>query len=345
MTITLRCIEVVSLFSNLIMKKIAICIFAAVCCLAVFSCKQKSKKDIQTEKPTVQPPAFDVDSAFSYVKAQTDFGPRTLGSEAHDRCRDYLLGKLSEFCDTAFVQNFTANTYDGKHFPAQNIIGVINPDNSERIVLSSHWDSRPFADHDPVAANRDKAIDGANDGASGVGVLIELARQLQQNRPGIGVDIVLFDAEDYGPKESESVPGDWWGLGSQYWAKNLHCPGYTARFGILLDMVGAANARFLQESFSVRDAQPVVAKVWSTAYDLGYSDYFINQPGGVITDDHYYVNKFSNIRMIDIIHYDHTSGTGFDPVWHTMNDNIQHIDKNTLGIVGTTLLQVIKNEQ
>lgn len=327
------------------MKKIAIYLLLAICCLATYSCKDKKDKNNNEQKPTVTPPAFDADSAFAYVKAQTDFGPRVMGSTAHDQCRDYLLAKLGAFCDTAFVQNFTANTYDGKHFPAQNIIASLNPDNPERIVLSSHWDSRPFADHDPNPSNRDKAIDGANDGASGVGVLLELARQLQKNRPGIGVDIVLFDAEDYGPKEGDDVPGEWWGLGSQYWAKNLHKPGYTARFGILLDMVGSSNARFLQESFSVRDAQSVVAKVWSTAYDLGYGDIFINQPGGVITDDHYYVNKYSHIRMIDIIHYDNASGTGFDPVWHTMNDNIQNIDKNTLGIVGKTLLQVIKNEQ
>lgn len=313
--------------------------------LVLVGCKDKKKTD-NPETPEIVKPDFDVDSAYAYVKQQTDFGPRTMGSEAHEKCCAYLLGKLSEFCDTAFVQSFTAVTYDGKKWPAQNIIGSFAPQNPNRIVLSSHWDARPFADHDPNPANRDKAIDGANDGASGVGVLLEVARQLQKLNPNIGVDIVLFDAEDYGPKEGDDAPaGEWWGLGSQYWAKHLHTPGYTAKYGILLDMVGASNPCFYQEHFSMRDAQNVVAKVWSSAYELGYGQYFINQPGGVITDDHYYVNTLSNIRMIDIIHYDVASGTGFDPVWHTLNDNIQHIDKNSLGIVGTTLLQVIRTEK
>lgn len=327
------------------MKKIIIYLITATCLLTTYSCKNEHKKKNPDENPTIEAPAFDADSAFAFVRAQTDFGPRVMGSAAHEQCRDYLLAKLASFCDTAFAQNFTATTYDGKHFPAQNIIASFNVDNPNRIVLSSHWDSRPFADHDPNPSNRDKAIDGANDGASGVGVLIEIARQLHANRPEIGIDIVLFDAEDYGPKEGENVPGEWWGLGSQYWAKNPHCPDYAARFGILLDMVGSANACFMQESFSVRDAQSVVSEVWSTAYELGYGNVFLNQPGGIITDDHYYVNKYSNIRMIDIIHYDSTSGTGFDPTWHTMNDNISHIDKNSLEIVGKTLLQVIKKEQ
>ena len=314
------------------------------CCLLTVGCKD-SKQNATNATKAVVAPAFNEDSAYAYVKAQTDFGPRTLGSTAHQQCCDYLLTKLSAFCDTAYVQAFQTQTYDGKQWTAHNIIGSINPKAATRVVLTSHWDSRPFADHDPNPANRDKAIDGANDGASGVGVLLEMARQLQKNNPTIGVDFVFFDAEDYGPREGEERDGDWWGLGSQYWAKSLKASNYTAKYGILLDMVGTPNAQFYQEQFSMRDAQPVVAKVWSAAYDLGFGDYFPNQMGGVITDDHYYVNKYADFKMIDIIHYDAVTGTGFDPVWHTMNDNIQHIDKTTLGVVGKTLLQVIQNEQ
>ena len=330
------------------MKKIrlTICLLFVLCCLGQMGCDKKNDKKTNTQTPTVTPPAFDVDSAYLFVKVQTDFGPRTLGSAAHDACRDYLVRKLAEFCDTAFAQPFITRTYDGKSWNAANIVGVIAPEKSERVLLSSHWDSRPFADHDPNPANRDKAIDGANDGASGVGVLLEVARQLRQHNPGIGVDIVFFDAEDYGPKEGDSSPrGEWWGLGAQYWAKTPHVPGYKARYGILLDMVGTANACFMQESFSVRYAQPVVAKVWSTAYELGHGSYFRNSPGGIITDDHYYVNTIAGIPMIDIIHYDAATGTGFSPVWHTLSDNISAIDKTTLGVVGTTLLQVIQNEK
>lgn len=327
------------------LSKILKFLWVPLCCLMLAGCPNKPK-DNSIEKPTVTPPAFDVDSAYAFVKAQTDFGPRTLGSDAHAQCAQYLIDKLTAFCDTAMVQHFSARTYDGKSWNAQNIIGSFAPEKQDRVVLSAHWDSRPFADHDPNPANRDKAIDGANDGASGVGVLLEVARQLQKLNPAIGVDIVFFDAEDYGPKEGETAPnGEWWGLGAQYWAQHLHKPDYMARYGILLDMVGSANARFYQESFSVRDAQPIVAKVWAHAYELGFGDYFVNQPGGIITDDHYYVNKYAPFKMIDIIHYDMYSGTGFGPVWHTLNDNMQFIDKNTLGVVGKTLLHVIKNEE
>ena len=324
------------------MKKVLMVLLGAAVLFA--ACDRTKKSTTETPKATVVLPAFDHDSAYAYVKAQTDFGPRVLGTEAHERCGDWLATTLRTFCDTVYSQHFTAKTYDGKQYPGTNFIGSIAPKKSKRIVLAAHWDSRPFADHDPLPANRETPIDGANDGASGVGVLLEIARQLHENQPNVGVDIVFFDAEDYGPRESEHVPGDWWGLGAQHWAKNPHIEGYTAEYGILLDMVGSPNAQFMQEQFSMRDAQEVVRKVWSTAYDLGHGQYFQNKPGGVITDDHYYVNKYAPFKMIDIIHYDAASGTGFDPVWHTVSDNIQHIDRNTLGVVGTTLLQVIKNE-
>jgi hypothetical protein len=324
------------------MKKVLMVLLGAVVLFA--ACDRTKKSTTETPKATVVLPAFDHDSAYAYVKAQTDFGPRVLGTEAHERCGDWLATTLRAFCDTVYSQHFTAKTYDGKQYPGTNFIGSIAPEKSKRIVLAAHWDSRPFADHDPLPANRETPIDGANDGASGVGVLLEVARQLHDNQPNVGVDIVFFDAEDYGPRESEHIPGDWWGLGAQHWAKTPHIEGYTAEYGILLDMVGSPNAQFMQEQFSMRDAQEVVRKVWSTAYDLGHGQYFQNKPGGVITDDHYYVNKYAPFKMIDIIHYDAASGTGFDPVWHTVNDNIQHIDRNTLGVVGTTLLQVIKNE-
>ncbi|MDY6326239.1 MAG: M28 family peptidase [Bacteroidales bacterium] len=330
------------------MRRIAFCLplVAAIVAVAVcVSCGEKKNGAAPVVEEFLPLPAFDADSAYMFVKAQTDFGPRTLGSTAHDDCGYWLSATLARFCDTVYEQRFTSRTYDGKSWNTVNYIGSFLPSSSDRIVLAAHWDSRPFADHDPDPANRDKAIDGANDGASGVGVLLEIARQLSMANPTIGVDIVLFDAEDYGPRESEHVPGEWWGLGAQHWAKNMHVPGYSARFGILLDMVGSPNPRFLQEQFSLRDAPDVVRKVWSTAYSLGHGDFFQNKPGGIITDDHYYVNKHSSFKMIDIIHYDAASGTGFHPSWHTVNDNISNIDKNSLKIVGTTVIQVIRNEE
>jgi len=149
-------------------NKLFFYLLLALCCVCQTGCDKKNKASNKetTPKPTVTPPAFDMDSAYQFVKAQTDFGPRTLGSAAHDACRDYLVGQLSAFCDTAYTQPFPARTYDGKSWNAANIVGSFAPEKRERVLLAAHWDSRPFADHDPNPANREKPIDGANDGAS-----------------------------------------------------------------------------------------------------------------------------------------------------------------------------------
>ena len=179
-----------------------------------------------------------------------------------------------------------------------------------------------------------------------MGVLLEVARQLSLKNPSVGVDIVLFDAEDYGPPmdlRSQENTQEAWGLGSQYWSKHPHKNGYTARFGILLDMVGAKNATFLMEGQSLNYAPDVVRNVWDIANQLGYSAYFIYTRGGDITDDHIYVNQNMNIPMIDIIHLDPNSQTGFYPYWHTLGDNLYRIDTTTLDVVGKTLMAVIAN--
>jgi len=301
-----------------------------------------AKTKVQT---TVVPPQFDPDSAFYFVKAQTDFGPRVPNTEAHKKCALFLQNQLEKYCTQVTVQRFTATTFDGVKLNGKNIIGSFFPEKQRRILLASHWDSRPFADYDPDPNNRDKPIDGANDGASGVGVLLEIARQLKENNPEIGVDIIFFDAEDWGTQNSRNETGDWWCLGSQHWAKNPHTPDYKADFGILLDMVGAQEAKFYQEGFSMQYASRIVAKIWRKAYQLGYRNYFLNVGANPITDDHYYVNKIAKIPMVNIIHQDKTSGTGFAPFWHTLQDNINIIDKQTLYVVGTTVLAVIYEEK
>lgn len=326
------------------MKKFcAVYLFLSLLLLLCLSCTEKTKKEDKT-LVQMESPAFDADSAFAFVKAQTDFGPRVPNTQAHERCADYLISHLHQFCDTVEVQSFDVKAYDGNILHSKNIMGRFSVQEKKRILLAAHWDSRHLADHDPLEENRNHPIDGANDGASGVGVLMELARQLNINHPGIGVDILFFDAEDYGTPNSVNVPGDWWGLGSQYWAKQAYKSGYTADFGILLDMVGASNATFYHEYFSDSYASDVVSKVWGMAYKLGYGAYFLNESAHPITDDHLYVNQFAHIKMIDIIHQDKNSETGFPVMWHTVSDNIQNIDKNTLYIVGTTLLAVIQSE-
>ena len=216
------------------------------------------------------------------------------------------------------------------------------------MLILSHWDSRPYADHDPDPKNHDKSIAGANDGASGVGVILEIARQVSISSPSFGIDLLLVDAEDYGPPQDQMKnedTSDWWGLGTQYWAKQPHIAGYSAQYGILLDMVGAPNATFLMEAISMNFAPSVVKNVWAIGNSIGYSNYFIFEQGGAITDDHLFINTILSLPTIDIIHLDRTSQTGFYPYWHTVKDDMQSIDKNTLKAVGQTLLTVIYREQ
>lgn len=286
-------------------------------------------------------PTFSADSAFAHIEKQLEFGPRIPNSKGHKNCGDFLINKLKQYSDHVLVQQATVTAYTGEALNIRNIIARFDKENSNRIVLYAHWDTRPFADRDP--SNNKKPVMGADDGASGVGVLIEIARLLKEKNPGIGVDIILFDGEDYG--DAGGAP-ETYCLGSQYWAKNPPIPGYYAKYGILLDMVGAANARFCKEGWSMRFAPGVVEKVWSTAQSLGFGNYFINKMMDPITDDHYFVNTLARIPSIDIINFDNENSTvGFAPHWHTLNDDINIIDKNTLHAVGTTLSTVIFTEK
>ena len=324
--------------------------------LLLASCGEKQPKETTptTNKPkkTVNVPQFNADSAYQFVAKQTQFGPRVPETQAHADCAEWLTAKLGDFSDTVFVQNFRSRLFNGKGIDGQNIVGVFHPEAKKRIVLCAHWDSRPYADHDPDEGNRYKPIDGANDGASGVGVLLECARQfkLQELPESLGVDIVLFDLEDYGPhqKDAEKYYDDrvnYWALGSQYWSKNPHVYGYRAYFGILLDMVGGSNPSFLKEEYSQAYAAWVVNNVWQKAFGLGYSSYFSNELGAIISDDHLPMNQIAGIPTIDIIDLQpESSNECFPEVWHTLNDNLEHIDKNTLGMVGDVLLHVVYEE-
>ena len=306
--------------------------------IAISSCSDSKKTDTgksttQTKTPfTVK---FNADSAYRYVQEQVDFGPRVPGTAAHGQTAVYLQQKLAQFCDTAFTQYGSMSTGRGSDVEIKNIIGTINPEKKKRILLCAHWDTRPMADQDKEKPTT--PADGANDGASGVGVLIEVARQLQEQRPDAGVDIVLFDAEDMGDSRGAATT---WCLGSQYWSKTPHKPNYVARFGILLDMVGAENATFALEGVSWQYAQPYVKKVWSTASKLGHGKYFVNYQGGQLTDDHLFINKVRGIPTLDIIHYE-PSGSGFGDFWHTHDDNMSGINKNTLKAVGETVFKVV----
>jgi glutaminyl-peptide cyclotransferase len=314
---------------------------------ALTACNSGNKSEtteVEAKKSTTPPPIFDADSAFNYVKAQTDFGPRIPNSTSQAKCAEWLSKTMKQFADTVMIQSFQSRGFDGKTLNGKNIISSFNPKKGNRIMLCAHWDSRPFADQDSIRKN--EPIDGANDGASGVGILIEVARQLSIAKPDLGIDIIFFDIEDYGQPENSGYPeqDDTYCLGSQYWSQHLHTPNYYARYGVLLDMVGATNATFTQEGTSLRYAEDVTGMVWKTANDLGYGNYFLLEKTNPIVDDHYYINEIAKIKCTDVIHYDHNTPSHFWKHWHTHGDTIDKIDKNSLKAVGQTLLQVLFNE-
>lgn len=320
-----------------------------------FACESSNKSIDQTglknSKKTATVPSFHRDSAYHFIEKQVSFGPRVPNTDPHKVCGRYLADKLRDYGAQVIEQEFVEQAYDGSRLNLKNIIGIYNPKAKKRILLAAHWDSRPFADKD--VEGRYEPIDGANDGASGVGVLLEIARILNLNdKPKIGVDIIFFDGEDYGEHEDVENPPlknglvkIWWCLGSQYWAKNPHVPKYSAYYGILLDMVGGRNATFYKEGGSMQFAPKVVKNVWNTARSLGYSNYFVstNSPG--IMDDHIFINRDAKIPMIDIVEYNPGSPSYyFGDFHHTRRDNMSIIDRQTLQAVGETVLYTIYNE-
>lgn len=280
---------------------------------------------------------FNADSAYSYVAKQVSFGPRVPNTEAHRKTGDWLVSELNSHGFKVTEQTARLKAFDGTVLNARNIFGQLNPDNKNRILLLSHYDSRPWADQDPDPANRKKPVDGANDGASGVGVLLEIARQFKLNPTDKGIDILFVDAEDWGTEGDDES----WALGTRYFVENPPVKGYSPKFAILLDMVGGEGATFCKEYFSERSAPEIAAAVWETAHKLGYGEMFPNRMGSAITDDHVQLIE-GGIPAIDIIEYHPDGDVGFNPRWHTLSDNMEGISKNTLEAVGTTLLQFLK---
>ncbi len=316
--------------------------------LFLVSCAAGSnkKENVASVPASVIVPIFNGDSAYSFVDAQVSFGPRVPNMQAHRDCGNWLEVKLIGYGADVLSQNVELTAYNGTKLQARNIIAQFQPEKKKRVLLCAHWDSRPWADSDPDSANLYKPILGANDGASGVGVLLEVARHLSTVPTAVGVDIVLFDAEDYGVHQKEESDMEHsWALGSQYWSRMPHKENYNARYGILLDIVGASGSKFHREGISEHFATNIVDKVWKCASDLGYSHIFVNEKGGYITDDHLYVNNFLGVPCIDIINYDPESPNGFGPHHHTIKDDMDWISADMLKIVGQTVLTVIYNEK
>lgn len=306
--------------------------------------------DAEAVADTVDVPQFSADSAYASIVKQCDMGPRVPGTEAHAKCAEYIAAEFEKLGYTVVRQRATLPRYDGVAMKSVNIFATSDTTSTHRILLSAHWDSRPWADQDPNEANQKKPVLAANDGASGVAVMLEIARIIKQNAAPVTVDFVCFDAEDCGTPEWDKT-GDMqrdeatWCLGSQYFAANLPLANYSPLYAVNLDMVGGKAAKFLQEGFSKRYAQGVVTKVWAAAYDAGYSSVFVSQDGGFATDDHLPLNQIAGIPTIDIIPCYTDYENSFGPTWHTVADTPENIDRNTLKAVGQTMLQLIYTEK
>jgi len=315
----------------------------AVLGLIICACQNdnvKKDKNEETFKLKVESPKFNADNAFANIEKQLSFGPRVPGTKAHDSCAAWLETEFRSYGAEVIVQKSELKGAT-KTYKIKNIIAVYNPAAAKRVLLCAHWDTREMADQD--TERTDQPIPGADDGGSGVGVLLEIARIINENKlKNIGVDIVLFDAEDQGT--SGEGKRETWCLGAQHWSKNPHVPGYKADFGILLDMVGARTAKFPREGLSLQHASSHVDKIWKTAWALGYSDFFLDTDAKGIIDDHLYVNELRNTPTVDIIHLSQDSPSGFGAHWHTHKDNIDIIGKNTLLCVGQTVTQVLYEE-
>ena len=303
----------------------------------------------QTMESALVGPAFNEDSAYAFCAAQCQFGPRTMNSEAHEQCAEWIIGKFKGYGCTVVTQKADLRGWDGTTLHATNIIASLNPSLTPRYMLCAHWDSRPWADNDPDEKHHHTPVMAANDGASGVAVMLEIARIIGDS---IGIDFICFDAEDYGsPQWADTHDDDSWALGAQHFAQQYASKPDSSFFtlhsslpwqsAILLDMVGGQGAHFYQEGMSLHYAPSTVEAVWQAANEAGYGSYFLYERGGTITDDHKPLNE-AGIPTIDIIpYYPDCEESGFGPTWHTIYDDMEHIDKFTLKAVGQTLIQYL----
>jgi len=298
-------------------------LFLAFSTLSALSCTRDSDgSEAQT--------AFSGTQALAYVKQQVAFGPRVPGTEGHRRMSDWLIAQMRERADTVIVQEWRHVLASGDTVTLRNVFARFRPAAAERVLYLAHWDTRPIAESDPVPANRARPIPGANDGASGVALLIALADALRKSPPAVGVDLLFVDGEDYGSFDTQTDVL----LGSTYFADHLPVPGYRPMYGVLFDMIGDADLRIPQEGNSVSKAPEVVARVWAQAKELGYERYFPAEAGIPITDDHIpLLNK--GLRVIDVIDLDY-------PHHHTLADDVSKVSARSLQIVGDVALALLR---
>ena len=311
-------------------------------CLLLGACKSENANNhTPVIKKEVKVPSFDAESAYQLIEKQMSFGPRVPGTPGHKECKEWIVAEMEALGTEVVEQEFKADFQNLKGVPATNIIAQINPDHSKRILLAAHWDTRAVSEKEKDPLLRSKPVPGADDGASGVAMIIQLAKTIYKNPIEMGVDFIFFDAEDQGDNAVDIT----WCLGSQFWAKNIIPKNYTPEYGILFDMVGAKNASFYKEGFSRIHAGPQTDKIWTLANRMGYGDFFINRNAGAITDDHKIVNEMTDISMLDIINMKpEVPGQTFQKCHHTQCDDMSIIDKRTLKVVGQVATAVLYKE-
>ena len=337
-------------------KIVAIVLLALIVLWVVvqFMPKGSQKTNAATTIPEVkmvEPPLFKVDSAMHFLRSQVEMGPRVPLSKGHNVCGEWIVSKCKSYGAEITEQNTKVTDWEGNASPVRNIIAQWGKDKKSRVMLAAHWDTRWVADKDPKKENQKKPIDGANDGASGVAVLMELARLIHERQPEVGVDLVFFDNEDQGAPEwstlSPQESNKTWCLGSQYWANNPHDIA-NVRYGILLDMVGGKNARFNMEATSMAAAGDVMGWVWNQANRLGYGALFVKEEIGGITDDHVYMNQ-AGVRSIDIVDMRPSTiamgmgGFEFGHFHHALSDNLENIDPQVIEAVGKVVATALYN--
>ncbi len=304
---------------------------------------KKDSEASETKLPIVYAPDFSLPDfsgarSMELLRSQTDFGPRAPNTPAHDSCLAFFERFLTPLAGEVVLQRFEMPGYDGERLALTNVIARFNPAAKQRILLAAHWDSRPRADRETSPARQGEPILGANDGASGVAVLLHLAEIFAKNPPSVGVDIVLFDGEDYGREGDESM----YCLGSKYYSASL-APGSGLMFGILLDLVGDADARFVQEELSLRYAPDVVRMIWEAARDLSIPRFVAESHSGIL-DDHVFLSTAAGVKTANII--DASLVGHSDPVerrkyWHTHRDTPEQCSPATLRDVGRVVLYVV----
>lgn len=288
--------------------------------------------DLLQEKTWNAKGDFDGKSAYAFLVKQTEFGPRGPGLPGHAKCSSYLLNELRQFADVARPQDFQYTLPDGKAVTLTNFIASFNPKSDKRILISAHWDTRLWADKDPDKKNWTKPISGANDGASGVAIILEIARQLKNTPPQVGVDLVLFDGEDLG----KSGQPESFSVGAKYFIANRPV-WVNPQLGINLDMVGDRSLAIYREQNSEQMAPEVQKLVFSTAKELGVTQ-FIDEPGEEVTDDHLPLND-AGIPTIDLIDFQYPDES--NKYWHTLADTPDKCSAESLSAVGRVVVSVI----